>query len=391
VQERRIVSTLPRRPRGRLSAANEAVYCAQVSDFCETINAIRETLDFKVSSRGWCYILEEKIGLLKGDFDRAQDLINDSRKNGLLPLDICAEDETRSTLHLPLLDDDTPVQYERGIVNRIQWAHLLYEPFCIWDDLPVYVEYHPDHFKPYVQNYVKRFGARKVEANALVVRPDAGRELCRRVVREYVPADDDPGAPGETAVSSGRGATASPEDAGGRSVIVLVVSLAGYTTRGPVYDGMMDRATIVTRPTTPFFDAARVLLAKGVAPDMALVMRHAGAHHDALRSTVGKAAGLSVENSGGKPAFRPYKPDGRFRAADGSPMRFGANKRIARRASKQPSPSSFTSTAPPPIDSITSGRLGFSDLKRVAAARKGEAASRAPSEAKSRGKIGDAS
>jgi hypothetical protein len=109
-------------------------------------------------------------------------------------------------------------------------------------------------------------------------------------------------------------------------MIVLIVSLAGYTTRGPVYDGTMDGATIVTRSTTPFFDAARVLLAKGVAPDMALVMRHAGAHHDALRSTVGKAAGLSVENSGGKPAFRPYKPDGRFRAASGSPMRFGARQ-----------------------------------------------------------------
>jgi hypothetical protein len=37
---------------------------------------------------------------------------------------------------------------------------------------------HPDHFKPYVQNYIHEFGARKVEANALVVRPEAGRKLC---------------------------------------------------------------------------------------------------------------------------------------------------------------------------------------------------------------------
>src|SRR5215470_14520192 len=113
-------------------------------------------------------------------------------------------------------------------------------------------------------------------------------------------------------------------------MIMLIISLAGYTTRGPVYDGMMDGATIVTRSTTPFFDAARVLLAKGAAPDMPLVMRHADAHHDALRSTVGKAAGLSVEDSGGKPAFRTYEPDARFRPTSGSPMGFGANKRIAR-------------------------------------------------------------
>jgi hypothetical protein len=46
---------------------------------------------------------------------------------------------------------------------------------------------HPDHFKPYVQNYLKRFGPRKVEANALVARPDEGRELCRQAILKYIP------------------------------------------------------------------------------------------------------------------------------------------------------------------------------------------------------------
>jgi hypothetical protein len=46
---------------------------------------------------------------------------------------------------------------------------------------------HPDHFKPYVQSYLKRFGVRKVEANALVSRPKAGRELCRQAILRYVP------------------------------------------------------------------------------------------------------------------------------------------------------------------------------------------------------------
>jgi hypothetical protein len=48
---------------------------------------------------------------------------------------------------------------------------------------------HPDHFKPYVQDYLKRFGARKVEANALVVRPEAGRNLCLESILRHVPAD----------------------------------------------------------------------------------------------------------------------------------------------------------------------------------------------------------
>jgi hypothetical protein len=46
---------------------------------------------------------------------------------------------------------------------------------------------HPDHFRPYVQSYLKRFGARKVEANALVARPEAGRELCRQAILKHVP------------------------------------------------------------------------------------------------------------------------------------------------------------------------------------------------------------
>ena len=49
---------------------------------------------------------------------------------------------------------------------------------------------HPDHKKPYVQNYLRRFGARKVEANALVVRPNAGRELCRQAILKYLDAED---------------------------------------------------------------------------------------------------------------------------------------------------------------------------------------------------------
>jgi hypothetical protein len=48
---------------------------------------------------------------------------------------------------------------------------------------------HPDHSKPYVQNYLRRFGVRKVEANALVIRPAAGRTLCRQAIERYLPPD----------------------------------------------------------------------------------------------------------------------------------------------------------------------------------------------------------
>jgi hypothetical protein len=45
---------------------------------------------------------------------------------------------------------------------------------------------HHDRNKEYVQSYIKKFGVRKVEANALVVCPEAARELCRQAILKYV-------------------------------------------------------------------------------------------------------------------------------------------------------------------------------------------------------------
>ena len=42
--------------------------------------------------------------------------------------------------------------------------------------------HHRDHKKPYVQDWLRDIGPRKVEANALVTAPDAGRELCFRAI-----------------------------------------------------------------------------------------------------------------------------------------------------------------------------------------------------------------
>ena len=47
---------------------------------------------------------------------------------------------------------------------------------------------HPDHHKSYVQDHLARHGARKCEANALVVSPGAGRRLCREAILRHLPA-----------------------------------------------------------------------------------------------------------------------------------------------------------------------------------------------------------
>jgi hypothetical protein len=301
---------LPRRTRGRPSKDAAAVFAKEVDAFCALIRQINSTLDFKISSRGWCYILEEH-GLTKGEFDAAQDLINDCRRNGALPLDICAEDGSRQADNLEELDLDVEGEASRAVEFLRDW-HLTYRPISFWDYQGLYVEMmvekidlkslfteicgryhvpirnakgwadinsraemalrfreheragrecvllycgdhdpsglnisesikanfvqisgatdwnphlltvdrfglnfdfieanelswtenliaasgedlgntqHPDHWKLYVQGYLARFGRRKVEANALVVRPEAGRKLCEDAILGYLSQD----------------------------------------------------------------------------------------------------------------------------------------------------------------------------------------------------------
>jgi hypothetical protein len=307
------VIALPRLSRGRPTQAGRAAYDTDVQAFCSRILEIKSRLDFEVSSRGWCYILEEH-GLAKGDFDDAQGLIAECRRQRLLPMDIVAEDGARSFDNLEDIDDTTPEAEAARIAAIVRWRHLYYTPFSFWEDRDVYLEMlvekidlkslfgpicqefcipianargwsdlnlrwgmlqrlqrwatagkqcvilycgdhdpaglnistclrknlaellshsewlrlmdhltidrfglnydfieaqgltwidnletgsgrslddprHKDHNAEYVQGYLRRFGVRKVEANALVVRPDAGRQLCRDAILRYLPRE----------------------------------------------------------------------------------------------------------------------------------------------------------------------------------------------------------
>jgi hypothetical protein len=97
-------------------------------------------LDFKVGSRGYCYLLEEH-GLRKGDFDEAEKRITECRKSGDLPLDICADDAARETIGVETLDTlDVPEKVDSLIDRLVKHAHEGYLPISLWDDLNIYVE-----------------------------------------------------------------------------------------------------------------------------------------------------------------------------------------------------------------------------------------------------------
>lgn len=80
-----------------------------------------------------------------------------------------------------------------------------------------------------------------------------------------------------------------------------------YSNRGPLFDGAIDGRIVVCRSTQPLLDGCRALLAEGVDPTTPISMRHVGSEIDALTSTVGKAAALTIEEGDGPIRLRSWK------------------------------------------------------------------------------------
>jgi hypothetical protein len=134
-----ILSIVPTRPMGRPHPNQEQAYQQWLRDWANGILRLDKRIGFKVSSRGWCYLLEE-YGLSKGDFDDAEKAINICRKAGYLPLDICAEDVRRLARGLEDIDAADHEDYAASIFAGVDLCHESYVPFSFWDDKKFYIE-----------------------------------------------------------------------------------------------------------------------------------------------------------------------------------------------------------------------------------------------------------
>jgi hypothetical protein len=94
----------------------------------DIVNDTQSRLDFKQSARGWCYTLEGERIIDKGDFDRAERAINQCRKLGFLPLDFCAEDESRAFEGVEVPTRETITSYFIGYLNAALDAAEYYTP-----------------------------------------------------------------------------------------------------------------------------------------------------------------------------------------------------------------------------------------------------------------------
>ena len=125
--EGNIQIVLPERKLGRRSKAATLIYDARVREFAQNLMKFAEIVGMKVSSRGWCYILEGGRQIDKGDFDAAQTLINYCRKEGYLPINFVAEDETRKFDYVEPLFVETQraSKYLSNILQQVGeiWKH----------------------------------------------------------------------------------------------------------------------------------------------------------------------------------------------------------------------------------------------------------------------------
>lgn len=296
-------------PRGRGKKRDEMLY-----QFASSMVKLVNQVGFKISARGWCYQLEG-FGLIRKDqFNRVENLINECRKNGMLPINFIAEEEARKFSGVENPTTASPEQYLKQyleaaldcenyytpdwwdgeeyyiqmLVEKID-LKTLFTPVCrkyhipiatskgwssilqrgtyarrfkqaeekdmkcvllycgdfdpdglriseflkknLWDiayirwmngekgyspsnlivkrfglDFDFIEEHglswienlitgsgknlaspnHPNYNMTYVQDYLEQYGARKCEANALVINPDAARDLCRTTIEGYL-------------------------------------------------------------------------------------------------------------------------------------------------------------------------------------------------------------
>jgi len=208
--------SFPKRPPGRPSRESAALYDEAVERLIKEILKIQSTpdLDFKVSARGWGYLLEGDNIITKADLDAVEQAINECRKDGRLPLDICAMDESRAFEHVEKTDETTPQEEAEALAEAVGWdpgeekdGRLIIDRFGLnyefieannltWIDNLITGSgndlgdpKNKDHWRADVQDYIKKYGVRKVEANALVKRPKEGRELYREAILRYVSLD----------------------------------------------------------------------------------------------------------------------------------------------------------------------------------------------------------
>lgn len=83
---------------------------ARLGDFADFLTDLSDQIGFRVSPRGWCYILEQEGAINKDQFGKVEKWVNSCRRDGLLPIDFVAEEAAREFSGVETPASNSPVQ-----------------------------------------------------------------------------------------------------------------------------------------------------------------------------------------------------------------------------------------------------------------------------------------
>ena len=112
---------------------------SDLEDFSNVVQELSDDIGFKVSARGWAYILEGKRLINKNEFDKVATLINTCRKKGFLPIDFVAEEDARSFKGVERPNRESVVKFSKLYLDATKDAAEYYTPDW-WTDETYYIQ-----------------------------------------------------------------------------------------------------------------------------------------------------------------------------------------------------------------------------------------------------------
>lgn len=108
-------------------------------NFADKLREISAHIGFKISARGWAYQLEGFGLITKAQFDIVENLVNECRAKGYLPIDFTAEEEARRFSGVEVPESKSPIEYMKSYLEATLECEDWYTPNW-WDGEKYYIQ-----------------------------------------------------------------------------------------------------------------------------------------------------------------------------------------------------------------------------------------------------------
>lgn len=111
----------------------------RLQEFAAILEEMQEKIGFRVSARGWCYLLEQNGAIDKSQFNKVESWVNNCRRRGILPIDFVAEEDARKFYGVETPCEESPVQDMGGWLEAFQNCE---EHYAVdwWNDEEYYIQ-----------------------------------------------------------------------------------------------------------------------------------------------------------------------------------------------------------------------------------------------------------